>query len=283
MIMQIRKSLALLALLLPLHATQAETSKIIDLVNINDFNITNLHLAIFSAQSASPEGEGEGQDKAGQQAALLNELISTFMLANSEDGQKMLDTAQVKASLAEIDAAVDVQRAHIIARALIQDRLENAEVSDQELEKVYNAEYVDAPHQEFKARHILLDTEDEAKAIIDELKKGGDFAELAKTKSTGPSKSVGGDLGWFSPDQMVPSFSAAVAGLKDSAYSTNPVKTQFGWHVILREASRELATPKLQDIKDEVARKVRTAKLTEYIQNLRAETKVNVLNDDVEK
>jgi len=91
---------------------------------------------------------------------------------------------------------------------------------------------------EYKARHILVKEETEAVAIIAELDKGGDFAELAKTKSTGPSGIQGGDLGWFSSDQMVPPFSEAVDKLEKGSYTKTPVQTQFGWHVIILEDKR---------------------------------------------
>ena len=99
------------------------------------------------------------------------------------------------------------------------------------------------PPKEFKARHILVETQSEANSIVAELEGGANFAELAKTKSTGPSGPNGGDLGWFSPNQMVQPFSQAVAALEDGAFSKTPVQTQFGWHVILREDSREATPP----------------------------------------
>src|SRR4030095_1849 len=95
---------------------------------------------------------------------------------------------------------------------------------------------------EVRARHILVETEDEAKAVIAELKKGGDFAELAKTKSKDPGSADGGDLGYFTKDQMVPEFSEVAFKLDKGALS-DPVKSQFGWHIIKVEDKSERHTP----------------------------------------
>ena len=97
-----------------------------------------------------------------------------------------------------------------------------------------------------------------------------DFAELAKEESTGPSGPNGGDLGWFAPERMVPPFSAAVADLENGAFSKEPVQTQFGWHVILREDSRESTPPTLESVRDVVKQRLEQQKLTDYLNELRA-------------
>jgi peptidyl-prolyl cis-trans isomerase C len=123
---------------------------------------------------------------------------------------------------------------------------------------------------EFKARHILVESQGEANDLIAQLDDGADFAELAKEKSTGPSGPSGGDLGWFPPDRMVPSFSAAVQGLDNGAYTKEPVQTQFGWHVILREDSRESVPPPFESVRDALKQQVEGQKLQEYIESLRS-------------
>ena len=97
----------------------------------------------------------------------------------------------------------------------------------------------------------------------------GHFAELAKEKSTGPSGPSGGDLGWFPPDRMVTEFSQAVQNLKDGEYSKDPVQTQFGWHVILREESRDAVPPPFESVRDAIKQQVEARKLQAYIDSLR--------------
>lgn len=239
------------------------------LVKVDDFPVTNLHFAIFSAQN---RGAGDSNE---QQIALLNELVNTFMVANSAEGRKL-------AQHPEIAAAMEVANARLVAQALIRDHLENAPISDDDINMVYQAEYANAPSVELKARHILLETEDDAKQVIGELDKGADFAELAKQKSTGPSSTVGGDLGWFTPDQMVAPFSEAALQLKDGAYSKTPVQTQFGWHVIKREETRSTPAPSLEMVRDEIVKELRTRSLGDFVRGLRNRTDIQVINGGAE-
>ena len=127
----------------------------------------------------------------------------------------------------------------------------------------------EAPPLEFKARHILVETQGEAQDLITQLDGGADFAELVKEKSTGPSGPSGGDLGWFPPDRMVPEFSSAVVELEDGAYTKSAVQTQFGWHVILREDSRESTPPPFETMRDVLRQRVESSKLQDYIEGLR--------------
>ena len=132
--------------------------------------------------------------------------------------------------------------------------------------------------KEYKARHILVKTEDEAKAVVKQLDDGSDFAKLAKEKSTGPSGKTGGDLGWFRPQQMVPPFSDAVAAMKKNTYTKKPVKTQFGWHVIKLEDLRDVQPPKFEDIKDQVKTIVQTKRVQKYVKSLRDKAKIDYKN-----
>ena len=137
------------------------------------------------------------------------------------------------------------------------------------MQALYDEQIQSAPGQEFKARHILLETQGEAIDVIAQLEGGADFAELAKEKSTGPSGPSGGDLGWFPPDRMVAEFSQAVQELKDGEFSKVPVQTQFGWHVILREESRESVPPPFDSVRDVLKQQVEGQKLQDFIEGLR--------------
>jgi len=269
--MTFRKLCGALALCAPLMAQAEAPQPPTPLVMIDDFAVTNLHYAIFSSQSGAKANDSNPE----KQIELLNELVNIFMVANSDAGRKMADHP-------EIAAAISVSNARLIAQALIRQQLENAEVAEADVQAAYKAKYADMPNQEFKAAHILLETEEEAKAVIDELAGGADFAELAKEKSIGPSSTVGGDLGWFSPSQMVAPFSEAVTRMENGTVSATPVKTQFGWHVIQRADARELPTPSLQDVRGELEKQLRTAKLSNFIRGLRDSARIEVISGEAE-
>lgn len=147
-------------------------------------------------------------------------------------------------------------------------------VTDATLRKLYDKQVkAFQDKEEIRARHILVKTEDEAKAIIDRLKKGADFATLAKEKSTGPSGKKGGDLGYFTEGQMVKPFEEAAFKLKPGEIS-DPVKTQFGWHVIKVEDRRKQTPPKFEDVKERLAEGMRSRKAIEIVQKLRREAKI---------
>ena len=149
------------------------------------------------------------------------------------------------------------------------DLLGKDPIKETEIKKVYKEKVAGANNQEFKARHILLKTEDEAKTVIAKLDTGTDFVELAKEKSTGPSAKSGGDLGWFAPGRMVPPFARAVAEMKKGNHSKTPVKTQFGWHVIKLEDSRKMESPKYDDVKKQIADSLNNQRVQEYVKKLR--------------
>jgi len=138
--------------------------------------------------------------------------------------------------------------------------------------------------KELKARHILVKTEDEAKALIKELNEAKDkkakFIELAKTKSTGPSGANGGDLGWFSLDRMVPEFSAAADKLEKGAFTTTPVKTQFGYHLIMLDDKKEAGVKKFEEvesqIREELGNEAFGKKVQELTKELRSKAKIEL-------
>jgi len=256
------KLLTLFAAILLSSSTLAEEPKVI--IEVDNFNLNTMHFAYFAAKQ-TPDGEPSAE----QQIKLLNELVNTFILSNSAEGQAL-------AQQPDLAAAIDVSRARLITQALIENTLENSPVTDDEIKAIYDEQYAGKTKQEFKARHILVKTEDEAKALIKQLDGGADFAQLAKENSTGPSSSAGGDLGWFEKDMMVKPFAEAVASMSNGTYSSSPVKTQFGWHIILREDAKDLGAVELAQVKDDITSSLRTQKLRALINKLREKAKVEV-------
>ncbi len=157
-------------------------------------------------------------------------------------------------------------------------------VTDDEVKARYDKEIGALPKQEeVRARHILVKTEDEAKAVIAELDKGKDFVELAKEKSTDPNKSEGGDLGYFTKGRMVPEFEQAAFAMEKGTYSKTPVKTQFGFHVIKVEDKRDAPPPAYEDVSQQVRQLVMRDKYLELIAKAKAEQKVEIVDEALRK
>ena len=152
------------------------------------------------------------------------------------------------------------ERRAFLAATLL-DRIGTAEIAEEEVQAEYDALYGSAePQSEYNASHILVETEEEAQALIEELAAGADFAELAQEHSTGPSGPNGGQLGWFSAGMMVPSFEEAAFALEVGEVSA-PVQTQFGWHVIVLNDTREQEPPSLEQVRAELTNGLRQARV----------------------
>ncbi|MGV8939096.1 MAG: peptidylprolyl isomerase [Allorhizobium sp.] len=157
-------------------------------------------------------------------------------------------------------------------------------VTDEEVKARYEKEIADLPKQEeVRARHILVKTEDEAKAIIAELDAGKDFVELAKEKSTDPNKSEGGDLGYFSKGRMVPEFEAVVFDMDVGSYTKVPVKTQFGFHVIKVEDKRTAPPPAYADVAPQVKQLVMRDKYLALINSAKDTAKIEIMDEALSK
>ncbi|MGR8930515.1 MAG: peptidylprolyl isomerase [Gammaproteobacteria bacterium] len=199
---------------------------------------------------------------------LVEELVQRELLIQ-QALQKQLDKSP------EIIERMATVKNALLSQAAVQDYLKANPVTDEEIKAEYDAKMA-AVGDEYKARHILVKTEEEAKSIVAELEKGGDFQELAKKHSIDPMGSDGGDLGWFTADRMVPPFSEAVIALENGKFSKEPVQTQFGWHVILREDSRAVTPPPLDAVKDQIRSMLQRQKAQTMIENLRNTSKVEV-------
>ena len=150
-----------------------------------------------------------------------------------------------------------------------------SQVTEEALQKIYSETKSEmASGDQIKARHILLDSEEKAVEIIKKLQAGGEFAKLASEYSTGPSAASGGDLGWFGEGQMVPEFSKAAFALNPGDIVTKPVKTQFGWHIILVEDRKVSAPPSFDEAKEQLASTMSQKLLKELIETLRTKAKI---------
>ncbi len=193
---------------------------------------------------------------------VLQELKDIYILSTQPRASELAEDPKIKAQ-------IELQYRAAMAQAVATDWLESNPASDEEIQVAYDSQRLLAPELQFKARHILVETQAASIDLIAQLDEGANFEELARTNSTGPSGPAGGDLGWFSPNQMVAPFSDAVAALEDGAYTTSPVQTEFGWHVILREDSRASEPPPLDSVKDTHKQHVEQEKFQRYLDALR--------------
>ena len=209
-------------------------------------------------------------DPATKQENVLSFLIDMKIVAKAAEGKKIEDSPDFKSKLA-----------FARNRLLMDDLLAQegkAATTDEAMKKVYDdASKQITSEEEVHARHILVPTEEEAKKVEDELKKGADFAELAKKESKDPGASDGGDLGYFTKDQMVPEFSAAAFALEPGKIS-EPVKSQFGWHVIKVEDKRARKAPPFEQVKPQLEAFVIRKAQAEYVAKLRSDAKIERLD-----
>ena len=199
----------------------------------------------------------------------LWDLMLDQMISQAAVGQV---TAQ---SLSARDKAMlELDRRAYLSGATL-ERIAGAEPTDQELRAAYDKAFgaADAPKTEYSAAHILVKTEEEAKAIADELAKGADFGKLAEERSTDNSGANKGDLGWFTADMMVKPFADAVVALDKGAVSA-PVQSQFGWHVIRLNDTRTQTPPEFDQIRDQLVMQVRRDKVEAEIQKRVSEAQI---------
>jgi peptidyl-prolyl cis-trans isomerase C len=220
-----------------------------------DPNVFNMFLESMTRQPAS-------QATPQQIEQARDQLVDIYLLSDQPRAQELKEEPRLKSQ-------IELQMRAMLAQAVATDFITRNQATDEELRALYDEQLEGDPGLEFKARHILVESQGEAVDIIAQLEDGADFAEIAKEKSTGPSGPSGGDLGWFPPDRMVPEFSNAVQALNDGEYSKAPVQTQFGWHVILREESRESVPPPFESVRDALKQQVEGQKLQDYIEGLR--------------
>jgi len=201
---------------------------------------------------------------------LITYISDVILLSQAAQQQKLGDRDDVK-------RRIDLERNKVLMESLLQN-VGQAALTDQAMHKVYDEAVKQMGNeQEVHARHILVPTEDEAKAIEVELKKGADFATLAKQKSKDPGAAEGGDLGYFTKDQMVPEF-AEVAFKLGNGQISDPVKTQFGWHIIKVEDKRTKPTPTFDDVKNQLENYVAHRAQAELVEKLRSAANIERLD-----
>lgn len=199
---------------------------------------------------------------------IVNKLISSELLY--QEAQRLRLDKQP-----EYLAKEELTRRELLVNTFLQDYLQKHPVSEADTKAAYEKYKNELGDKEYSARHVLVQTEAEAKDIIAQLGKGGDFAKIAAEKSKDPgSKEKGGDLGWFSLGGMVRPFGEAVSKLQKGAYTTTPVQTQFGWHVIKLEDTRATQAPAYDKVKETLQKQLQQQQLEKMLVDLRSKAKV---------
>ncbi|GGI17302.1 MAG: peptidylprolyl isomerase [Oxalicibacterium faecigallinarum] len=230
-----------------------------NLAVVNGKNVPSSRADVMIKQMAA---QGQ-QDTPELRAMVKEELINREILIQEADKLGLGNTADVKAQM-------EIARQSILIRALVADYLKKNPVKDADIKAEYDKFRAQASDKEYHARHILVETEDEAKAIITKLKGGAKFEELAKQSKDPGSAANGGDLDWAPPSAFVKPFSDAMVALKKGQLAETPVKTQFGYHVIRLDDVRTAKIPTLDEVKPQIAESLQQKKLQAYQQQLRA-------------
>jgi peptidyl-prolyl cis-trans isomerase C len=225
-------------------------------------NGVDIDSTVFDAYVETRFQKPAAQATVDERATVERELMDIYLLTTQPNAKTFAEDPRFKAQ-------IELQYRGSLAQAVANEYIASNSATDEEILAEYEMQLSQASSQQFKARHILVASQAEAEDLITKLNEGASFEDLAKEHSTGPSGPNGGDLGWFSPDQMVKPFSDAVVALEDGAFSEAPVQSQFGWHVILREESRANEPPTLDSVRDMIKQRVEQAKFQEYMQGLR--------------
>lgn len=200
---------------------------------------------------------------------IRSELINLELLTQKAEAQDLHKRD-------DIAAVLRLQYIQNMAQAYMAALSEDIDITEETLKAEYEIQTAELAVDEYRASHILLEDEATADEVIAALVAGGDFADLAKEKSTGPTGPNGGDLGWFQAQTMVPEFSNAVKTLSVGEFSKSPVKSEFGWHVILLMDKRGSQKPPYEDIKSDLRNIILRKELTIKIDQMRAEADIKV-------
>jgi len=200
--------------------------------------------------------------------AIRDDLISLEVLSQ-EAKKKGLDKDP------EVIQQTELADQSVLVSAFVQDYAKTHQISEDQLHQEYDKLKVNLGTKEYKASHILVDSEDEAKAIIKQLNKKGNFAKIAKAKSKDAgSAEKGGQLDWAVPSNFVAPFANALLSLKKGQYTKEPVKSQFGWHIIKLDDVRDLKMPTFEELKPQILQRLQQQSIQEYVVELRSKAKI---------
>ena len=219
------------------------------------------------------QGAGSGRPDTPEGRKNIIDQLALQMVAADEAVKKGLDKTP------EVADQIAMMKQSILANAYVADLVKNGAVTDEQVKAEYERIKATITGNEYKARHILVEKESDARDIIARRKTDpGAFAKLAMEKSKDQgSKAKGGDLGWFDPSRMVPEFGAAVSKLEKGKFTQEPVKTQFGYHVILLEDSKPIEAPPLEEVKPQLTQQLQQQNVKKQLDALKAGAKIEIV------
>jgi peptidyl-prolyl cis-trans isomerase C len=231
---------------------------------VNGVAVPRSRLDIMLRQQAARGGQDNDQ----MRALMREELINRELIAQEANRSGITRNP-------EVQSQIDLLRQEVVVGAYIRDWVSKHPVSDADIQKEYDKSKAQAGDKEYRARHILVETEDQAKGLIAELKKGAKFDELAtkNSKDSGTAQR-GGDLDWNVPGAFDRTFSEAMMKLDKGKYTEAPVQTRFGYHIIQLDDVRPLKFPALAEVKPRIQQQLVQAKLEELVKGLRAKAKI---------
>lgn len=238
------------------------------LATVNGTPVTAAMLDAFirsSARGQVPQLTDE------QRRSFLDTVINMEVLAQEAQRSGLADKPDTAATLR-------VNHDRVLAGAILNDYMQSHQPTDDQIKAAYDAQVKGMDTHQYKARHILVQSETQAEDIIAQLNKGADFATLAKKYSADPTSAAnGGELGdWFSPQSLAPEFSAALVALKKGQYTRQPVHTQYGWHVIKLEDVRDQPVPGMDEMRAQLEEKVQGDTVQGYINGLRSSAQIKM-------
>lgn len=263
--MTIKSKLSILSIIIGMTAGLASAPSYAEkaLATVNGTSLYQSDVEAYIREQNMSQAEAQDRDR------IIDGLISRELVHQDALNKGLHKDADIKKELESI-------KIRVLVNASIRQHLDKNPITEKEMRTEYDKRIGSVSPQEYKASHILLETEEEAKKLIKKLDKGSKFEELAKKHSTGPSGPNGGDLGWFALDQMVPPFSMATQALDKGQYTKKAAKTQFGWHIIKLEDTRTATPPSFDEVKNNVRSMLQQAQMMKYIEGLKAKAKIKI-------
>ena len=257
--MNFKSSAVILGTLVLPFAVMAQNVAVVNGKPVPQARVDALIKTATHGQEAPPELKAQARDQ----------VVMREIFAQEAEKQGIPNTADYKTQL-------DLVRQTVLINTMFQNFIKAHPVTDAEAQAEYNKIKAEQSGMEYDARHILVDSEDEAKKLIAQIKAGGKFEDIAKksSKDTGSAEN-GGDLGWAKPQSYVPEFATALQGLKKGQMTDTPIKTQFGYHIIRLDDTRTATFPSYDEVKDKVKQQMEQVKLQEYQDKLRKAAKTD--------
>lgn len=246
-------------------ASQPQTQLPDPVAMVNGQPISKALFEIYAQQRQRQMGDIDSPEA---RKALIDELVIQELLVQKAEEQNLAQDPETAMQL-------ELIRRNLLATAALRRQLQEQPPGEEAVKEVYQ-EATAKQEKEYKASHILVESEEKAKEIIEQLNKDADFAELAKKHSKDTSAEHGGDLGWFTAEVMVQPFSETVTKLEKDEFTKQPVQTQFGWHVIKLEDIRDATPPSIDELRPQIVQRLQSQMINDYLEKLREQAKVEI-------